>query len=166
MRDTGRILNIYPGYPEVTELDGKAYIDGKVVLNNLTIAGWKYIAEQVIPRKKIIIAQAAGMMPVFGEVFDKFSGDIAEYHPDRLPDRAAKIAWMKEKRREFLRSCDWGIASDSPLTSAQKTTVNTYRAALRNMGTTVTNAQLDAATTKAALLALFPSRPAIIDSSM
>ncbi len=94
--------------------------------------------------------------------------DIAAL-PRRYRDemsRAQKIAYLKEVRRKILRSLDWTIASDSPLTTAQKTTVRNYRTTLRDLDTTITAEMLDACKTKEQLQALIPAASFNIDNLM
>lgn len=166
-------MAVVAGFPAVTETGNKAYLaaSGQVLINDLTRAGWQYVDEStVVPKDRWghytgVISDYPAITPETtyeAQILDM----VDRAYPPDIITRAKKIEWMKKRRRHLLRSCDWCIASDSPLTSAQKTTVQTYRAALRNMGDTVKAAQVDAATTKSALLALFPTRPAIVNTQM
>ena len=54
-----------------------------------------------------------------------------------IPNEAATLADEKDSFRRhrniLLKDCDWALASDSPLTSEQKTEATTYRQALRDL---------------------------------
>jgi len=54
-----------------------------------------------------------------------------------IPDEDATLEDRKKDfrldRNRLLKDCDWALASDSPLTSEQKTEATTYRQALRDL---------------------------------
>lgn len=41
--------------------------------------------------------------------------------------------WMRQRRNNLLKACDWTQAVDSPLTDSKKTEWSTYRQALRDV---------------------------------
>lgn len=82
-KSTGRILTTYAGFPVVTETGGKAMVGGQVLINDLTVAAWKYIAEQKLARD------------IYGK-FTQTAGSIpAVTPPVTSADLAARVAKLE-----------------------------------------------------------------------
>lgn len=118
---TGRILRCEGGYTTPADLTGWVQIDeGTGDRYNLCqshyFEGGLYTSDG-IPRYKLVDGQTV-------------ERTVEEIAADRVPLQASAVRAQRDK---LLAATDWAVLPDSPLDESSKTSLKTYRQALRDV---------------------------------